>query len=585
MRNLLKVLLTLGLLTVGALSASAEALSVVVIPTQLPDSEAEAIARATPLLAARLTSTGRFVMLADSDALARLDRAREDALVSPTELREAQLREARRSFAALAVELNLSAVGRGRWLASIAVFDTSTSEGIHTDTELLEGHEDAIGAAQVGVDALARRMVNAPAITSRERGQQARGGSLEIVDVTPTPLTVRVNGRDAGFAPGLLVDLPIGPVRIELGAPGYQTLEQEMTLSAGSVTRLAGANLEPAVASWSITADRAGASIAIDGVEVSRTQEGSPVAIEVPLNASLITVSLTGYVPFTQRIGWQSQQSQELQISLRPIDGPDGISNETADCSRTGAVDRLRTCRVSAGEAWMGDDEGRSESRPQRQVMLTRPFRMHRDEIRVEAWRVCVDAGACAEPGDVAESSTPALSNAANALCNWGAPGRSEHPMNCVSWEAAQQYCQWAGGELPSESEWERAARGMDGRLLPWDLLESQLDDDDCERAFFGRCQAAAGTRPAGERPQGASPWGINDLIGNVAEWTLDRWDASAYRSLASTDPMNDEAGRRRVVRGGSWRTLMGVNVASRARLDEDVRSDHVGFRCVFYED
>ncbi|MEZ4334071.1 MAG: SUMF1/EgtB/PvdO family nonheme iron enzyme [Myxococcota bacterium] len=179
-------------------------------------------------------------------------------------------------------------------------------------------------------------------------------------------------------------------------------------------------------------------------------------------------------------------------------------------------------------------------------------FAIDRTEVTVAAYRACVDAGACSPP-DAGED------------CNDLRPERDRHPVNCVDQGQAATYCAWRGGRLPSEWEWERAARGTQGRLHPWGDAPA-----DCDRAVIDAgtgqtCGEAEGTLEVGRRPAGASPEGALDLIGNVWEWT-------------SSSPENSSA---RVVRGGAYYVGPAQARASARLLFKPWgRGPYVGFRC-----
>lgn len=179
-------------------------------------------------------------------------------------------------------------------------------------------------------------------------------------------------------------------------------------------------------------------------------------------------------------------------------------------------------------------------------------FRIDRTEVTVAAHRACVEAGACS-PADVGEG------------CNAGREGSDRHPINCVDHAQAEAYCAWRGARLPTEWEWERAARGVDGRVHPWGN-----ESVDCPRAVIDDgsgpgCGEGDGTLEVGSRPAGASAEGALDLIGNVWEWT----DSTAERSPA------------RGVRGGAYYVGPQLARASvRLFFKPTGRGPFVGFRC-----
>lgn len=153
-----------------------------------------------------------------------------------------------------------------------------------------------------------------------------------------------------------------------------------------------------------------------------------------------------------------------------------------------------------------------------------------------------------------------------------------DKPVVGVSWHDARAYCRWAGLELPTEAQWEAAARGQDGRYFPWGD-----DDPEPDRANYGR--KVGGTTARGDYPKGRGPFGTLDQAGNVWEWCLDVWESFAYRYRGSqpVNPVCRGEGRMRVVRGGSW-----INHWVDARADfregsaSNLSQNQLGFRCVW---
>jgi len=209
------------------------------------------------------------------------------------------------------------------------------------------------------------------------------------------------------------------------------------------------------------------------------------------------------------------------------------------------------------------------------------PFWMMRLEFPAALWDRCVELRWC----DAADAA------AGTSLFNAGMP-RPGHPINGVTWAGAARACEWLGGRLPTEAEWEYAARGAEARRWPWGPLKqcgvmpfrsnsdgSGLTLDDGQE--FEEC-ANDGTANSG-RLRGTSPFEVLGMAGNVWEWTADWYAPDAYATHAPANPTGPATGTARVQRGGGWTSLDPLDLRSAARgsMKPDQKMHDVGFRCV----
>jgi len=240
--------------------------------------------------------------------------------------------------------------------------------------------------------------------------------------------------------------------------------------------------------------------------------------------------------------------------------------------TQTRATDGMVMVYVPAGEFTMGDTSGFPEERPQHQVSLG-AYWIDRTEVSNAMYLLCVDAGAC---------TPPVMRRSQTRSEYFGSPQFSNYPVMNVRWEQAQRFCEWAGGKLPSEAEWEKAARGVDGRLFPWgnEYPDPQLANVD----KFSR-----DSEPVDSHPQGSSPYGALNMSGNVWEWVADWYDAEYYTKNQDwnnpTGPGQPSGEPLRSGRGGSF--IWSVAMASAAVRDwyqpEPQEMGYgVGFRCAY---
>lgn len=223
--------------------------------------------------------------------------------------------------------------------------------------------------------------------------------------------------------------------------------------------------------------------------------------------------------------------------------------------------------RIDGGSFTMGSREAEDEDA--RYPIRVSSFYILPTEVTVSQYQTCVNTGACSAP------------DASQSGCNWGKPGRDQHPVNCVTHSQARAYASWAGGRLPTEAEWEYAARGRgQPQKFPWGN-----DEPACTRAQFKNQTAGCGTgatAPVCSKAGGMTAQGLCDMAGNVWEWVSDYYSDDYYQSSPKENPTGPLIGLRKALRGGSYQDDgWGIRAANRFFSSPLQAQPTVGFRIV----
>ena len=226
---------------------------------------------------------------------------------------------------------------------------------------------------------------------------------------------------------------------------------------------------------------------------------------------------------------------------------------------------------VGHGDFWMGSEakDASPDEKPMHLVSV-KNFEIDRYEVTNAQYRSCVTAGDCSPPAKLESNSrTDYFTNTRF----------DDYPVIYVSWYQATAYCAWLDKRLPTEAEWEKAARGPAPSLqkYPWGD-----EDPDCSLANYGGEDGCLGdTDRVGSRPRGESPYGVQDMAGNVWEWVADWYHPRYYSKGEDDNPKGPYLGRSKVMRGGCWSSdIRDLRVTCRYRLPPAVKYHNIGFRC-----
>jgi len=434
-------------------------------------------------------------------------------------------------------------------------------------------------AAQDTMSQLLREVVLEPLAPASERA-----AALGVAERLPP-------GFDAWFARCVVRDtahrFPDGGACTRAFAELVEGKLTDASLSAAQTVGVTPAGFRP-------IASGGGNMGSVGGTEVEAARPAPASAKMIPIALGLLAVGgVSGYFI----MGSQKERQVEPVASTQ---APEAVSAPAA------APSVAPTCPagslpIEGGNMFMGSAEKDLEDdvRPSHRVSVS-AFCLDETEVTVEAYEACLNAGNCPKP--LKEVSFPGLgpseAEAFASLCNLGVKGREKHPFNCVTHKEASDYCRDAGGRLPTEAEWEFAARGPSQRKYPWGEAEpdaSRLNAAGSEHvAWQGEHSITSygqmyegddgfvGTAPVKTFAGGKSEGGIYDLAGNVWEWTADWY--GLYDADEATDPQGPPEGEKRVVRGGGFNGLKPswARPAYRWKTEPENRSHGIGFRCAY---
>lgn len=458
------------------------------------------------------------------------------------------------------------------------------------------------------------------ALAPTYRLEQLMGGLT--LSTSPEGATIFIDGREYGPAsPALdLRNLPAGRHAIRAELAGCHPYETDIDVEGGRVTARVLTLKQIGFGTLHLESDPAGAKVFVDGNAAGTTREALSVE-HLREGNHKVTFVMEGYEPYEVDIAVLHKDVTPHNAVLKPLPGsieltvprnaavwvdgerrgagPQTFANLSPGEHRVRVLDVERTVkvepgkaagaaftledlglvRIPAGEFTLGSGEGFPDAQPATRVALS-AFALDRFEVTNRQYRRFLED--VQAHGDEAWRHPDQPAGKDHTPGTWTAKGTltEDWPVLGVDWFDAYAYAKWAGKRLPTEAEWERAARGAGGLAYPWGS-EGPMTGE-ARANVGGRDGGTGGPRTVGSYAAGASPEGVYDLIGNAWEWCADWYAPDAYASASADNPRGPASGRSRVVRGGSFgEHPYDVRAFDRARGDavKDPKRT-VGFRC-----
>ena len=317
--------------------------------------------------------------------------------------------------------------------------------------------------------------------------------------------------------------------------------------------------------SLSINSDVPGAEILLDGGFVGRIEEEQAITLNnVPVGLKDVRIRYFSGRESAEQVLIESGKTAAVKIDVLQLQSKKAsLGLISIGTNLQGYEEYWRTLdgavvvKVPAGKFLMGSPEGQGEAheQPQREVYVSE-FLIDKTEVTWRQYKKFAEAERMSLPPEPL----------------WGTPGN--YPVSSTIWSEAKSYCNWAGGRLPSEAEWEKSARGVDGRVYSWG---DKWDPTLCNSIAGGEHRPEA----VGSFPNCISPYGLLDMSGSLWEWVDDFYDENYYIQNESENPRGPEFGRDRVKRGSNWMNHPATfRVAFRAKSSPTWRNVHHGFRC-----
>ena len=427
-------------------------------------------------------------------------------------------------------------------------------------------------------------------ITEKNYPLQGAFGIL-AVNSDPAGASILIGGKDSGATP-LELKLAPGKYPVKINKEGYFAKDFNVTVAKGQKASItaAQAKLLMMICTLNIFVEppEPGAKVYLDGVEKGT----APLTLEnMPAGKRAIMVKGTKGEK-SETIDCKSDENKTVKLDISQPSSPSvGRSyphstpsvpagpwvpgtyqiQETHPLGTKGGA----MVFVPAGKFWMGcnarvDNECNPNDSYYHKVYLD-AYYVDKYEVTQGDYDQCLQAGKCTENNK-----------------HYGFTG-PQQPVVGVDWNDAKSYCEWAGKRLPTEAEWEKAARGTDGRKYPWgnqfDGTKLNFCDKNCEKYWANKSvdDGYEKTAPVGSYPAGASPYGALDLAGNVSEWVADWYEHYYYSNSPDRNPNGPASGTVHVIRGGSWANdaILGGPRASFRSYPSVNMDNTIGFRCV----